>query len=631
MSPFIQTNLYFSGFLFALSGLLLLLLYFIRWKSDATSFLIWLLANGTAGLLTWVITQDTMATAFAMALNLFLAAVLSIKLAHILSLFGVFFLISMITPPLFFLYLLFTLVNPVAEFFDMGWPGLILASSIALIFGILILFNLIMGSWVSLSRFSALYFRFPRTQAAWKAAKETKANANFYPYVSIHVPCCSEPPEMVIATLDALANLRYPHFEVIVIDNNTKDPALWQPVEAHCHQLGDRFHFFHFDSLKGAKAGALNKALALTSPQAELIAVVDADYIVQPDFLEDLTRFFADPKTGFVQSCHDYHSWENSVYASACYYEYGSHFKLVLPGQNEWDVTYTVGTMCLLRRKAIEEAGGWAEWCLTEDSEIAVRLHNLGYAGYYLQATYGRGIIPKTFEGYKIQRFRWSAGPIQQIQKHWRLYLPWSSSSQLTPMQKAGEFYHSMWYGLSEAMYLLINIPLLLVCLWSAMTVQRHFIIPYSLLIFLPIGIVRSMMCNWVQIKLLGGNWKDALRSALAARSLIYTRKKAFYLAWFGNNLKWKRTDKFEPVFNPWKALNECRAELSGGILYFFLVLIFAPFALYMTPDIILMILLGLLNQGFSYLCAPLMSYLAERELYFTRATGKEKEISTIS
>src|SRR3546814_11087692 len=49
------------------------------------------------------------------------------------------------------------------------------------------------------------------------------------PKVSVHVPCYNEPPEMVIDTLKALQRLDYPDFEVLVIDNNTKDPAIWQP------------------------------------------------------------------------------------------------------------------------------------------------------------------------------------------------------------------------------------------------------------------------------------------------------------------------------------------------------------------------------------------------------------------
>ena len=66
-----------------------------------------------------------------------------------------------------------------------------------------------------------------------------------HPKVSLHVPAYAEPPEIVIATLDALARLRYPNFEVLVIDNNTEDPGLWRPVETHCRRLGERFRFFH--------------------------------------------------------------------------------------------------------------------------------------------------------------------------------------------------------------------------------------------------------------------------------------------------------------------------------------------------------------------------------------------------
>ena len=108
------------------------------------------------------------------------------------------------------------------------------------------------------------------------------------PMVSIHVPAHNEPPDMLIQTLDALARLNYPRFEVLLIDNNTKDPAVWQPVEAHCRKLGSRFRFFHVDPLSGFKSGALNYALERTATDAEVIGVIDSDYIVQPNWLRDL-------------------------------------------------------------------------------------------------------------------------------------------------------------------------------------------------------------------------------------------------------------------------------------------------------------------------------------------------------
>jgi len=106
---------------------------------------------------------------------------------------------------------------------------------------------------------------------------------------------------MVIETLNHLAHIDYDNYEVIVLDNNTKDEDVWKPVEAHCRTLGPRFRFYHFDQVKGFKAGALNEALALTDPAALHIAVIDSDYQVEPHWLRRALPLFADPKIAVVQ------------------------------------------------------------------------------------------------------------------------------------------------------------------------------------------------------------------------------------------------------------------------------------------------------------------------------------------
>lgn len=120
------------------------------------------------------------------------------------------------------------------------------------------------------------------------------------PKVSIHVPAYNEPPEMMIDTLNALAKLDYPDFEVLVIDNNTRDEAVWRPVEHHCGVLGERFRFFHVAPLAGFKAGALNFALARTHGAAEVIAVIDSDYQVEPNWLSDLVPTFEQDRVAIV-------------------------------------------------------------------------------------------------------------------------------------------------------------------------------------------------------------------------------------------------------------------------------------------------------------------------------------------
>ena len=177
------------------------------------------------------------------------------------------------------------------------------------------------------------------------------------PKVSIHVPICNEPPQMVRQTLDALAELDYPDFEVLVIDNNTTDPGLWEPVAEYCARLGSRFRFYHLGKWRGFKAGALNFALRETAPDAAVIGVLDADYIVSPDWLRAMVPHFAEPAVGFVQSPQDYRDNDGSFFKRLMFWEYAGFFRLGMVTRNERNAIIQHGTMTMIRRSAIEQAG----------------------------------------------------------------------------------------------------------------------------------------------------------------------------------------------------------------------------------------------------------------------------------
>ncbi|HWM32545.1 MAG TPA: glycosyltransferase, partial [Methyloceanibacter sp.] len=133
------------------------------------------------------------------------------------------------------------------------------------------------------------------------------------PLVSIHIPAYREPPEMLRQTLDSVAKLDWPNFECIVVINNTPDPALWEPIEDHCRLLVERFKFLRADQLQGFKAGALRLALEHTAPEAEIIGVLDADYVVHSDWLKDLVPAFADPEVGLVQAPQDHRDGRRTI------------------------------------------------------------------------------------------------------------------------------------------------------------------------------------------------------------------------------------------------------------------------------------------------------------------------------
>ncbi|NCO58361.1 MAG: glycosyltransferase [Deltaproteobacteria bacterium] len=238
------------------------------------------------------------------------------------------------------------------------------------------------------------------------------------PRVSIHVPAYNEPPEMLIETLNALARLDYPDYEVVVVDNNTVDPAVWEPVRDHCARLGERFRFFHVAPLAGFKAGALNFALAHTDPHAEIVAVIDSDYTVHPRWLRDLCPQFERLNVAIVQAPQNYRDVPDNAFKAMCYAEYRGFFFIGMVTRNERNAIIQHGTMTLVRRRTLEDVGGWGEWCITEDAELGLRVFEAGYEATYIPCSYGRGLMPDTFVDFQKQRFRWAYGAMQILRHH---------------------------------------------------------------------------------------------------------------------------------------------------------------------------------------------------------------------
>ena len=120
----------------------------------------------------------------------------------------------------------------------------------------------------------------------------------------------------------------------------------------------------------GFKAGALRLALVHTAADAEIIGVLDADYVVHPDWLKDLVPLFADPTVGLVQAPQDHRDGERSVMHHAMNGEYAGFFDIGMVQRNEANAIIVHGTMCLIRRAAIEAAGGWSSDTICEDTDL---------------------------------------------------------------------------------------------------------------------------------------------------------------------------------------------------------------------------------------------------------------------
>ncbi|HET7680897.1 MAG TPA: glycosyltransferase [Xanthobacteraceae bacterium] len=308
-------------------------------------------------------------------------------------------------------------------------------AAFALGLGLLLLIPLVAIAFARVDDIAAVAFgRKPRRLVPGATPSIVPEEQAFAPKVSIHVPAYCEPPEMLKATLDSVSRLNYPNFECVVVVNNTPDPAFWQPIQEHCLTLGERFKFVNADNLPGFKAGALRLALAHTAPDAEVIGIIDADYVVQPDWLKDLAPLFADPKVALVQAPQDHRDGDRSVMHHAMNGEYAGFFDIGMVRRNEVNAIIVHGTMCLIRRTALDQVGGWSSDTICEDTDLGLSILEHGWLAHYTNRRYGYGLLPDTFEAYKKQRHRWAYGGFQILRKHWRHFLP--GASLLTREQK---------------------------------------------------------------------------------------------------------------------------------------------------------------------------------------------------
>jgi len=362
-----------------------------------------------------------------------------------------------------------------------------------------------------------------------------------FPKVSIHVPAYFEPPEMLKQTLDAVARLDYPNFECVVIINNTPDPTFWQPIQDHCRTLGERFIFINAEKVIGFKAGALRIAMERTAPDAEIIGIIDADYVVTPNWLKDLVPAFADPRVGLVQAPQDHRDGNQSLMHYAMNGEYAGFFDIGMVQRNEVDAIIVHGTMCLIRRAAMDMAGGWAGDTICEDTDLGLAIIEHGWTTHYTNTRYGYGLLPDTYEAFRKQRHRWAYGGFQIVKKHWRRFLP--GASRLSPGQRR-EFTLGWlnWLG-AESLGVVVAI---LNLIWVPVVSFADIAIPDRILT-LPIiasfvvSLVHFVALYRLRVKVTLG---QLLGSMIAAMSVQWTVSRAVANGLITEHLPFARTSK---------------------------------------------------------------------------------------
>jgi len=251
-----------------------------------------------------------------------------------------------------------------------------------------------------------------------KAVDHSPVRFERLPTVTIQLPIYNE-RYVVERLIDEVTKIEYPEglLQIQVLDDSTDDthPFAEALVERY-RALGFPIEYLHRTSRHGFKAGALQAGL--DSATGEMVAIFDADFVPPPDFLTRTIHFFTDPTVGVVQTRWSYLNRDYNILTEIEAMLLDGHFILEHGARSGAGHFFNFnGTAGILRRKAIEDAGGWQHDTLTEDSDLSYRAQLAGYRFVYLPGLDCPSELPVEMHGFQIQQSRWAKGLTQVAKK----------------------------------------------------------------------------------------------------------------------------------------------------------------------------------------------------------------------
>jgi cellulose synthase (UDP-forming) len=251
------------------------------------------------------------------------------------------------------------------------------------------------------------------TEIAEQNERRSHHNVDMPP-VDVFIPTYNESWDVLERSILGAKALDYPNFKVWVLDDTRRD---W--LRDKCVAMGVRY--LRRDDNKGAKAGNLNNALAISKAEtnAPFIMVLDADFVPKRKFLRRVVGFFDDPRVALVQTPQFFFNpnmlQHNFMLSESWVDEQRFFFDTLQPAKDAWDVSYCCGTSFVARRAAIEDVGGYPTETITEDILLSFKLIDAGYVTRYLNEKLSNGLAPETIAEYIKQRSRWGIGAIQSL------------------------------------------------------------------------------------------------------------------------------------------------------------------------------------------------------------------------
>lgn len=253
--------------------------------------------------------------------------------------------------------------------------------------------------------FAAIY----RRQQSTNPSSTTLPKFSNVPVAILYTTC----NDFMEASARSCVKVDYPNYKVYILDDSS-DPGCMQRIDKFASRFSKQVQVVRRQDRRAFKAGNLNHALEKVAHEP-LFAIVDADEILPPDFLQKLVpRLTSDPQCGFIQANHHCASHPNNQLKQDMQIGVDVHWKWYQPLRNQYGFVMFLGHGALLRRSCWQEIGGFPE-IVSEDLAFAMNIRERGYYGVFAQDVVCVEEFPESVRAFRIRHVKWTRGTCELL------------------------------------------------------------------------------------------------------------------------------------------------------------------------------------------------------------------------
>lgn len=419
-----------------------------------------------------------------------------------------------------------------------------------------------------------------------KAIKYNLSNPEETPYVTIQLPVYNELYVME-RLLNNIVKLNYPKgkLDIQVLDDSTDESV--ETTAAHIKRLQEAGHPIHHirrTNRKGFKAGALKEGLEIA--KGTFIAIFDADFLPDEDWLLKTVPYFKDTNIGVVQTRWSHINKDYSILTKVQAFALDAHFTLEQVGRNvKGHFINFNGTAGIWRKECIYEAGNWEGDTLTEDLDLSYRAQLQGWKFKYLENVKTPAELPMVLSASRSQQFRWNKGGAENFQKMAKRVLKTKGIPFKTKV-------HSLLHLLNSSMFLniflvaLLSIPMLYI-----KNEYAHLKNYFFAMSFFVMSTIIFFICYWYMFKNIYGGGLVKFIKYIGTFFTFFSIAMGFSLhntiavieGHLGKKSEFVRTPKFNigTIKDGWKGNKYLKQKISFNVLFEGILILYFGFGMY--------------------------------------------------